>query len=454
MRSILVARPIVWLAGFASSVLGCSAGAGSGTTGPTSNPGTGAGPSVTVTGTLVDNCSVPMPNMTVWIRGQGTTLTDNSGSFVFDNVVPPYDIGYVAAPGTPQSLNVVRIFQGVTRTTVRLPFPEYGAVKAGDITGTLSGSDVLFPSPLPRISQIFFTAPGDLGTSHQLVDAAYLIQPTWCGPPSESGTVFALQWTPGSGGSIVYHGFGRLDNVTAQSDGLLPGQDIVMTSLTTGTLAGTTAVPSGYSMASKTFGLAANLTTILPALQADNSKDPAFSFVAPNIPGTTLTLEVKATSGGRVTLGRQQGLSPGQSGISVPLRPAPGLDAPAANATDLALATQPFQWAPFGGGLHVLLVGLSVPSRSTQLTYEVLTAADSAQLVPPADLGVPFVPPVAAGTWRVTGFAGGSVNSLLDPNVVVRYSPGPDAYPLLPHDAAIGLPTAEAISEPRTFHTR
>ena len=457
MRSTLMARPTVWLVGLACVLVACSGDAGHSATGPSSSPGVGTGLSVTVTGTLVNNCLAPMPNMTVWIRGKGTTLTDDAGAFTFKDVVPPYDIGYVSAPGTVQSLNIVRIFQGVTRTTVRLPFPEYpGYERTGDLMGTMSGSTVAFPSPGSRITQIFFTAPGDLGAAtHQLTDSPFTVQAVWCGSMSETGTLYAMQWTPDTLGSIVYNGYGKLDSVTATGDGLLTGQNIGMVGLTAAPLTGTATVPSGYTVNAKAFHLAVSLTSLVPNLQVDTTADPSFNFLAPVVPGTSLTVEVRASSAGRITVARQRELAPGMTGVSLALLPAPSLSVPAGNATDIAVATQTFQWSPFGGGLHILSVQLQVPALSAQLRYEVFTTGSSATVVSPTDLSIAFVPPGTSGTWSVAGLTAGSVDAFVDPGDVMRYGGTPEpAFTLgLPHLVSVGLSPAEAVSEIRFFQT-
>lgn len=457
MGSTLMARPSIWLAGFTCVLVACSGDGGNSPTSPSTNPGTGTGPGINVTGTVVNNCLEPMPRVTVWIRGKGTTLTDDAGAFTFKDVVPPYDVGYVSAPGTVQSLNIVRIFQGVTRSTVRLPFPEnYGYERTGDLQGTLRGSTVAFPSPLSRITQIFYTAPGDFGwATHQLTDSTFTVQGVWCGAASETGTLAAMQWTPDTLGSIVYNGYGMLDGVTAQGDGLLTGQDVVMSSVTAAPLTGTVTAPSGYMLNAKVFHLAVGLTTMVPDLQVDTTTNPAFNFLTPVVAGTSLTVEARASLGGRITLARQQRLTPGTTGVSIALLPAPALNAPAANATGVALATQTFQWSPFAGGMHILSVQVRVPALSTQLTYQVFTTGSSATLVSPTDLGIAFVPSRASATWTVAGLAANSVDAFVDSGDIMRYggTPAPAFTLGLPYLASVGLSPVEAVSETGFFQT-
>jgi hypothetical protein len=241
--------------------------------------------------------------------------------------------------------------------------------------------------------------------------------------------------------------------VTAKGGGLLTGQNIVMSSLAAAPLTGTATVPSGYAVTAKVLHLAANLTTFVPDLQIDTTANPSFNFLAPVVPGTSLTVEVRASSGGRITLARQQGLAPGTTGVSLALLPAPTLSVPAGNAMDIAVATQTFQWSLFAGGMHILSVALRVPALSAQVQYQVFTAGSSATLVAPTDLGIAFVPPRTSATWSVAGLTATSVDAFVDPGDVMRYGGTPEpAFTLgLPHLVSVGLSPAEAVSESRFF---
>lgn len=421
-------------------------------------PGAGSNAAV-VSGTLVDACLAPVSSAIIWVRGKGTTITDGSGHFEFRGVTQPYDIGYIAPAFANPML--VRIFQGVTRTDVRLQLPELGATRAGDLTGNLSGSAVAFPSPSDRISTIFFSAPEDLGTSHQLTESAYLIQPNWCGPQTETGTLHALQWTwtPGSGDGhlpipTAYNGYGRLENVTVVNDTVLTGFDIEMSSIPATRLSGTITAPPGYAISSKIVGLQVGRTIALPDLVDDGSPDQSFDYLVPDIDGTSFSLEVSASSapGGPISKASRRGIAPGTP-LSLALRPPPTLHAPVPGENFVDLGSQTFAWSPFTGGLHLLSVAISEPGASIEgsIRFQVCTADTTARLPDPGELDFARVAPRSSGSWSVIGFTGRSVDDLLDP---AGGGVGHGGDPCRPYYTTVGQPDFQVTAAPQLFQTR
>ena len=433
------ARRLAALAGIAA--LGCG---GSDSAGP--NPSqTG----FSISGTVVDACLTPVPNVRVWVRGGPGVHTDENGAFSFEGVPRPFDIGYVFQGA---NFDRIRIFSGVTRTSVRLVLPEIGVQRSGTVTGRLTGTDVLFPVPNLEQAMIKYSAghasvvPAEPATASE---SDYSLQANWCGPAADVGNLFALQWSPGFGGRTpAYRAFGSVEGVPVQADALNPGQDILMTTMPTGRIAGSVTLPAGFTVSRKAYGLSVRGAAVIDELGRDESADAAFDLPVPEVDGGTISLVVEALDGLRSSIARRRGLAPGTTEIDVPLAVPPVQTTPQSNAMVDPAGLQ-FGWSPSAVGLYGLFLAFE-PARAEHTTYyQIYSATPNASLPPTDSLPIPQIPPGWSGRWRVVAFSESSVDALLDPASPVGFAGEPN----LPYRVSTGRPLTEVRSETRFLET-
>ena len=188
----------------------------------------------------------------------------------------------------------------------------------------------------------------------------------------------------------------------------LSGQDVDLSSVTTGTVSGTVTTPAGYPVTGKVmfFQPAANAVF---GIVEDSSTSTSFSYTTPSISDATFTLVVTAqgTSGGSALV-KKPGLAANESGLALSIPPPPMLSLPANAATGVTVTT-PFSWTSFTG------VYLVIFSTGAGPTYAVFSAATTVTIPDLSVEGFPL-PASAPFNWEVYGFGPTtSVDSLAVP---------------------------------------
>jgi Carboxypeptidase regulatory-like domain len=387
---------------------------------------------ITVSGTVTDEYGSPAPGQTVSITSgafQGSAVSDANGAFSVAGVPTPYTATVLDSGG-----KYAVQYQGLTRADPSLfdPIvvsPPYSATVAGQLDGaaipvpTGDRATVEFVSPQTGLANSSIAVPVSGNFSGTVI---------WAGPTTTTGTLYALELHAVGGLPVDYPGYGTRSGVLLENMGTLSGQDVALSSVTTGTVSGTVTTPAGYAVTGKAmfFQPAANAVF---GIVEDSSTSTSFSYTTPSISDATFTLVVTAqgTSGGSALV-KKAGLAANESGVALTIPPAPMLSLPVNAATGVTVTT-PFSWTSFTG------VYLVIFSTGAGPSYAVFSAATTVTIPDLSSEGFPL-PASAPFTWEVYGFGPTtSVDSLAVPGGFINLLYLLDGY--------------TAVSQGRTFTT-
>ena len=357
--------------------------------------------SQTVSGTVIDLTGQVVPGASVVIGSNPAAVSDASGHFSIDGVVPPFDVAVVG----PDQQNVV-VYEGLTASQLTLTLTGSGKlVSSAGVYGTVSGGNT--PYDQTNVPIAAFASPEVAGVFTAVASDGYFgFQVGWQKAGSTTGSLFAFQPALDSKGNLTgYTGFGRSDAIT-----LNPGSDASSLSVTinpvaSAPLGGQISAPAGYAM-----GEQAVLLQFQPygafRLFTNTSGSASFGFNVPMIPQGTYAVVAAATPPNQVnaaaSYGILTGLTPGGSSASLTLPAVPSLGTPVdqANAVDSSTS---FSWSSPGSGAVFQLAAMRNDGNAN-LEIDVITSAATARLPDLSALGlalpsgVPFV-------WQVVAVA-------------------------------------------------
>ena len=384
-----------FLAAFACGALALAAGCNkNSTTGPTG----GTGGIVTVTGKVLGQNGQAVAGVPVSIRGIPSTNTDASGNFSFAGVSTPYDITVVNA-----AQNSALIYKGLTRTDPVLVFPGTapGTPHNGSITGNITGGT--FPTPGPRdVTRVAWCSPEVTQSANAAANGSFGFAPSWYGPTTTTGGIYALQFTTDAQGLPVangYKGYGAKTGIALTSGNPLVNQTDSLLAVTSTQLTATITIPGGYTLVGKTVYFQVTPSVAIP-LFGDTSKSTAASYYTPLVSGGTIALgiELAGTSGSQ-SFTWKNGNAAGAAGVAVaPIAP-PELSLPL-NAATAVDTTVTFSWTGMTGAAHIIQF-LAVNHANP--TYYIITAGTSATIPNLKSLGM-GLPASASYNWNVIGF--------------------------------------------------
>jgi hypothetical protein len=367
-----------------------------------------AGPPITVSGIVVDECRRPVANLLVWVRNRGITRTNASGGFSFTGVQTPYDIGTLQG-------QLIRIYGGLVIPTVRLTVASTAVARTGSFTGNLTvgaGSTAEIPVPLGRRTWLGFH-PSDNSYSVGFFGDVnpYGLDVAWCGDAEVSGTLEVLQWTTQTTPvnpnlAEQFHGYGRSEG--SVTEGIrTTGADVVLEAVETLTLTGTTELPAGLQVNQRMIGLDAGRASLDPALyfnaQVGVTLPSDFSLKIPDAPGIKLAVATDAQGPGGFSQTWLRDLSPSTT-LTVRVDDPPAVLEPTAGS-EVELGTQTFTWQSDGTGVQGLMVVLFYPlgggGRARSLDYEIFTQGRSFLVPGPEEFGLASIPANSTGDWQV-----------------------------------------------------
>lgn len=197
------------------------------------------GEPVTVSGTLLDSTGAPVPGMTVLVDGE-LTVTNLDGSFELENVVLPYDLGYVddgggSVPAFGFPGYQVVVWRGVTRLDPVLLYegeqpPEHFSTFSGSVTGGLGFPQGTWETRL--WSNLAYSPETQYGLDGS--DGSFDAGIGWRGPDPVSYTLNALQYEV-TGLEYTHHG-----RVTGTiEDGVVETVDVPLVEIDSGIVTGT-----------------------------------------------------------------------------------------------------------------------------------------------------------------------------------------------------------------------
>lgn len=379
-----------------------------------SSPGTPPGPDrITINGKVVDGDLQPLAGLPVWVTGHAQMTTAANGRFSVSDVETPYDVA-TALTGPRFAVVYAKLTRDdpvLMLSITRLATPQ---THYGTISGTVSGGAGFPETHYHRTGLLFASPEATYSASADHMGAYQMSLIDWRGSSTTAGTMHALQWRVDSATQrpVEYTGYGTRTGVVVPSGGNATGQDVQLAPVAPLTISGTVAVPDGYEIVSRTlragFGPAPTAPPVWTLL-GDNSTASDFSYVAPNLPGAVLTLQVTAnTPAGfspRGTATRTvTSANAGALSISVP--PGPELVAPNDGATGVTVGTT-LAWRGPSGAVYTVVIledGVSNPTR-----FHVITADTTALIPNLSALGFPLAT-AASYTWAV--FAAGPFANL------------------------------------------
>lgn len=413
-----------------------------------SSNGTDAGPTQTITGTVLNFEGFPAVGDTVVLTSgsfQRTVGTDQTGSFTATGVPSPYDLLVFAREGPS-----VR-YLGLTRNDPMVSDLLSGTAPmwTGNLSGQLTGGT--YPEPSGVATRLVFASPENLylveyslSNVNYSADGSFTSSIAWEGPSTTTGTLYALQFASAQEGDflpIQYTGYGTLGGVSLEHAGSLTGQTVQLAPVSAETMSVTLQPTDGYTFYEETVQLSVEPNVALTILLMGGTTS-TLSFAAPAIPGTSLLVSANATNdAGAFIEATQSGLAPDAS-VVLAIPPAPEAISPPDGATGVGESTT-FSWSAYPNGVHML----AVFEEQYGSAYFIFTAGTSATLQDFTSL-----PDYPEFYWFVVGAAPlADVDDLATPQHFQAFYNGQTHSPLptfLPHTPAN---QTTGVSAPRTF---
>lgn len=353
---------------------------------------------ITVAGTVVDRSGTIAAGETVLITS-GTfsenTVTAADGTFSIANVPTPYTATVLDSGG-----QIAVQYIGLTRTDPTLvDVVTLTQTRSSNVAGSFTGGQ--FPESGAYATQLLFvspqTAPGSSNGLTDEGDGTFSGNVVWMGPAETTGTLYALQVHTPTDFPADYPGYGTLSGVLLQDMGSVSGKTIPLSAVTSGTLSGTITMPAGFSVQQNDLFFIVGPLAFMPLVR-DSSTSTSFSYIAPSISGTSLSVvTICQGPSGEEGIVTTTGLTASSTGVAVNLPSPPTLTLPVDAATGVTTTT-PFSWTDTTA---VYVVSFS-PSGAGP-TYYVFTAATSVTIPDLSSAGLPL--PTSAGySWSVIGF--------------------------------------------------
>lgn len=348
---------------------------------------------VTVSGFAIGNDLQPAAGAQVKLTSgsfAATVAVDARGTFTVASVPRPYDALLIIP-----ALAEVTVYRGLTRadpTLVSLgsSVPSH---PSATVTGAVSGG-VATPLPPNYRTRVSFGSPEGGGVINANgATGAYQLGPSWWGPSTTTGDLYALQWQyDATGLPLQYTGFASRSAVSLTDGATLGGQDLTLGAVDAGQLSGALVPAADYTPVSRQLFAVFGVNQALDLFRQMVS-DPVFSYLTPAPPGATLLLVARATSASASSTGYRP-FATTASGVSIPLPAAASLGTPADRAVGVTPDTT-FTWTPTPGGISLLVVRGAA-------TLVVVTTAGSATLSDLTQVGV-GIPPDSLFAWYVFG---------------------------------------------------
>jgi len=382
---------------------------------------------IAVSGTVVDDSSPsqPSPGQTVVITSgtfSQSVVTDANGAFSVSGVPTPYTATILDVGGTAAFQ-----YQGLTRPDPTLT--DLSAVQTQTNSALLSGmfTGGSYPESSDYVTVLNFVSPQTTVRLGDPMSGSYSDTIGWAGPTTTTGTLYGIQVHSVAGVPTDYQ-YGTLANLSLENTETLAAQNVALSAVTSGTLAGTVTTPAGYTVGEKDLLLISGSAPL--TLFEDTSGGATFSYSTPSISNTSISLEVIASSGaGEASIVLMGGLSANASGVEVTIPAALQLTVPVNAATGVST---PFTWTANANGISILYVHGGGPE------FYVFTSGATATIPDLSSVGLPL--PTSAGyTWEVLG---------LGPITTVDGAAGPGGI-----NGLILGSIEESISATRTFTT-
>ncbi len=350
---------------------------------------------ITVNGLVVNASGAAAAGLAVVVSseaGTQNTTSDGTGAFTFVGVQTPYTLSAVDL-----TQKEVTSYQGLT---VANPTIQHALDPA-----TFNSASLTVPldaGVFPVITILEFVSPEvGAGAGNNPPPSVPF---SWNGPGSTTGRVSALQLQLSDAGyspfvPVAFTGYASRPGIVVHNGDNLP-ETLSLSPVPTGTISGTVTAPAGSTVQSLTVSLAPDPTIQagIPFLEYSTALT-SFSSLTPNIPGTSLLLQVITFDGtGNYGYATLVGLPANSPNLAVNIPAAPTLLAPANNASGVTTATQ-LSCSPFTGGIYHFVL-----SPDGYGKYDIWSNTPTASIPDLRAAGVPL-PPNNSYQWWVEGTA-------------------------------------------------
>jgi hypothetical protein len=396
-------------AGTDAPVVSGVAGADGGSDVPVSSDGgSGDAASIAVHGKVTNALGQPLANQVVALLGTTTTATtDALGAFTFNGVASPYDLTIADA-----TRKIAVTWRGITRTdpVLLFIFGKEPAAFSMTVSGTLTGAVLSGAGTL----SVDLSAGGDFlradRYAHGDGSQTFSKKLTWDGDDTISATIHVLETERDAQDlPMAYPGYGRLDLLAVTSGVDKPNQALALNPVGTGSVAGSVAGLAGYQVGASLFIHFDAGAFVSPGTQPAGAAGAAvpFSFLSPDIAGTTLTvLAAGTTAGGALGVRVYKTVKATESGVAITLPAAAAPTTPAEGATGVARAAA-FAWTPVAKAVYIANVTAGGVAHFIYTTQSTATVPDLSAF---GGLGALALPASTAGTWSVAAY--GPVTSI------------------------------------------
>ena len=351
---------------------------------------------ITVNGLVVNASGAAAAGLAVVVSsaaGTQNTTSDSTGAFTFVGVQTPYTLSAVDL-----TQREVTSYQGLTIANPTIQHAlDQSTFYSAQITTPLDAG------VLPSVTELQFVSPEELGTgTNQPPSIGF----SWAGPASTTGRITALQLQVSDAGyspfiPVAFMGYASVAGILVHNGDNLSQSLPLGPISSTGTISGTVTPPSGSTLYTITVSLVSDPTIPagIPFFQNYSSPPPSFSSLTPNIPGTSLLLQVTTND----TLGNSGyatlvGLPANSPNLTVNIPASPTLLAPANNATGVTTGTQ-LSCSSFTGGIYHFVL-----SPDGYGKYDLWSNTPAATIPDLRAAGVPL-PPNNSYQWWVEGTA-------------------------------------------------
>lgn len=318
----------------------------------------------------------------VMIPGHAPVTPDDSGAFEIRDVKVPYDVVLYYPSMTERGLAL--IFQGLERNDPTFPVGSASVSGRTPVSGTFSGPS--FPLPAGRKLAVFFESPFTTYTPNAFTQSSYSYEAAWYGPETVTGTFHALEMDGDpSTGKLTYRAHGRREAVTLTQGVPLTGQDIALSPIATGSVAGRVVGTPGLTLQKTSVSLEL-MNERGPELLAYSPTTSDFQMTVPALTGATFT--VRASFKGATTDDTVQvwktGVPAGTTDL-VLTSPAPVRLLTPESGAQLAEPSARFSWE---GPPRAIYSFTLLSAITTDPAYVVYTTASSTTLPDLSPLGI------------------------------------------------------------------
>jgi hypothetical protein len=428
----------------AAATHGCSTSSGTGAD-------TDAGPTQTITGTVLNFEGLPADGDLVTVSSGAfgaSQHTDVNGGFSIPGVpVLPYDLWVTARVGPS-----VR-YVGLTRTdpTVTDLLSGSALMRTANLSGQLMGGS--YPESTGVATRLIFASPENLYSEAYVfsnvnysADGSFASSLQWEGPATTTGALYALQFASSFQEDaflpVQYMGYGSLGGVSLEDMGSLTGQTVTLAPISADTMSVTLTPTDGYTFSEESVQLSVASNVALTILLMGGIPNTTLTFAAPVIPNTSLAVSANATNDAGAFIEATQTNLAADASVVLTLPAAPETQTPADGATNVGGTTN-FSWSAYPNGVHMLAV---FPAEYGPAFF-VFTSGTSTTIPDFSSLSS-----TTKFTWFVVGAAPlADVDDLATPEHYQAFyngqthSPFPGLLPHSPANLTIG------VSPPRTF---